>query len=521
MKNISTNSAICPHCGYHNDKDNPDNLLKIGTLLNNRFLIGKVFAQSTISITYMARDTKENCKVYIEEFFPTSICRRNKNSVYFEEEYNISYKTMASDIHDRWISISKIKSDCLNHFVDIFPANNTVYAVTKFIQKVTLTDYLNTNPNLSWQKIKTMFLPIFSFVSKLNSLGISHCGICPDNIWVTKNETLVLTGFSLPEARTVGSIIPHELYSGYSAPEQYKKNLWQGEWTDVYSLAAVLFKVLTMQEPIDAQERIIKDTQKVVAFYNDNVPDNVSVVIKNAMSLDKKNRFASIDMFSGALLSENTSNTAVFGVDRTRVATPAINNNNKTNNKNYDIKFILMISFAVLLTISCIANFVFMYNLYSSKPMDMETTSSSESQNTVHKMEHTFVGMHKKSINPNNYKDFVIEYVYDYNDDYPMDIIVRQSVKEGDDIPTNKKIILTVSKGSKFVSVPYLIGSTKDFASRTLTDMGIKYDFVYLEDNESEAPINTVIDMSISYGVKFNKEIERVILTIKKDPFIH
>ena len=528
MKAIDENSYICPHCGWDNKIQNPSNLLKIGVVLKNRYLIGAFYTSSPISAIYMGLDLEKNKRVYVEEFFPQTICKRDKNNVCFDDEYNILYKTMASDMQDRWERIAEINSPSATHFCEIFSLNNTVYAVTSYVKKITLESYLATKPMLSWEKLKKMFMPIFSFLATLNSQGISHCGISPENIWVTKDGKLIVSGFSLPEARTMGSIVPCELYSGFSAPEQYKKNLWQGEWTDVYSLAATLFYAITLNKPVDATKRLERDTQRVVAYYNDNIPDNASIAIKNAMNLDKKNRFSNIDSFSAALLNEVGSNTAVFGIDRTRVvstetAKNAIknsvevqaNNITKSSHKKYDGKFIAIVILAILMTGSLIAN---TFLLYKSEEKPIEETSSMveiEPEVVIPLLDESFVGMHKKAILSSQNQNISFMFVYEYSEEYPENIVIKQSVQKGEPIPENKKITLTVSKGSRFVTIPYLIGSSKDFASRALTNMGIKYDIVYTNSDTSDAPVGTVVDMSVSYGVKFDKETERVIITIK------
>lgn len=64
-----------------------------------------------------------------------------------------------------------------------------------------------------------------------------------------------ITGFSTLSLRTRGSGIECELYPGFSAPEQYEANRWQGSWTDVYGIGAVAYHMLTGRYLPPAGER--------------------------------------------------------------------------------------------------------------------------------------------------------------------------------------------------------------------------------------------------------------------------
>ena len=62
----------CPHCGFdleENEKKFPV-ALRAGTVLNGRYIVGRVLGQGGFGITYLALDTQLNAKVAIKEFMP-------------------------------------------------------------------------------------------------------------------------------------------------------------------------------------------------------------------------------------------------------------------------------------------------------------------------------------------------------------------------------------------------------------------------------------------------------------------
>ena len=120
--------------------------------------------------------------------------------------------------------------------------------------------------------------------------------------------------------------------------------------------------------------------------------------------------------------------------------------------------------------------------------------------------------------NLNLFGSFSYEAQYEYNEIYPEDVIFEQSVTIGQPLPENETIQLKVSKGSQYVTMPYLIGSSQDFASRILTNLEVDYEFVYDFNSESDGIPGTVIASNKGYNARISREKDQVILTIKQIP---
>ena len=68
----------CPYCGFdleENVKKYPV-ALRAGTVLNGRYIIGRVLGQGGFGITYLAWDTKLEAKVAVKEFMPGELATR-------------------------------------------------------------------------------------------------------------------------------------------------------------------------------------------------------------------------------------------------------------------------------------------------------------------------------------------------------------------------------------------------------------------------------------------------------------
>ena len=68
----------CPYCGFdleENAKKFPV-ALRAGTLLNDRYIVGRVLGQGGFGITYLAYDTQLQTKVAVKEYMPNDIATR-------------------------------------------------------------------------------------------------------------------------------------------------------------------------------------------------------------------------------------------------------------------------------------------------------------------------------------------------------------------------------------------------------------------------------------------------------------
>ena len=77
---LEENSAggPCPYCGFdleENAKKYPV-ALRAGTILNQRYIVGRVLGQGGFGITYLAWDTKLSAKVAVKEYMPNEIAAR-------------------------------------------------------------------------------------------------------------------------------------------------------------------------------------------------------------------------------------------------------------------------------------------------------------------------------------------------------------------------------------------------------------------------------------------------------------
>ncbi len=503
---------VCSICSHDNSIGNPRGTLPAGTVLEGKYLVGEVRSQNDLTIVYIGLDLNRGRRVYLEEFMPRAYADRSGDgaTIAAAGENQAQYKTLLSDIKERWKNVGSIENKGLLKLRELLTVNNTAICVSPYIAYTTLEQYLEEQGPMDWSRVKALFMPFLSLVSTLHNRGITHYGISPENVVVDRKGTLRLIGFALPELRTVGKGLSPQLYDGYSAPEQYAKNQWQGEWSDIYALGAILYRALSGEDPPPATQRSRSDSLVPLSARQPEIPEYVSAAVAKAMELDRKERHPSIDFFTAALLEETGSNTTVFRPD------PPVRLEPKDQKKPplADGKHLLVLGLAA----SLILNMVLGAGWLSAQPEEPPSSVSVEEPEEPAPLMEDFTGAYWPFLQERleDYPELTFTTEEDYDDNIPAGVVLRQSAPPGEVYPEDGQVVLTISQGPQFVLMPRVEGCTLSAAQYMLDDKGISWHENIGEDSTLSVPVGTVVcdtppGSKVTAGYK-------VRLTIKTEP---
>lgn len=348
-------SRVCPNCGYAENTPYLPSYIAPGTVLHDRYLVGKLLNSNGQGAEYIAYDTAVSCKVLLNEYMPDGLCMRVKGKPTISVNYNnlAQYKALMAEYTELNKSLAKMRSlsSHLTPTLDLFAENNTTYAVYEYIEGVKLVDYLKDNAGeLNWSEVSAMFPPLFTTLSLVHNAGVLHRGISPETIYVTDKGELKLTGFCISGVRTINTELKTEIYPGYAAPEQYSAASRQGTWTDVYGICAVLYRILTGSKPDPADIRLEGDNLYTPQELNTNIPKHVSDVIMEGMSILGEDRIQTITELVTRLFDQPTagfSKTQTLSMSRSGIMETSremanegqyggYNQNDDYYNDNYD-----------------------------------------------------------------------------------------------------------------------------------------------------------------------------------------
>lgn len=295
--------------------------LKPNTLLQGgKYRIEKVLGQGGFGITYLAENAILQGKVSIKEFFFKEYCNRDDETsdVTIPTEVN---RELVERFKQKFIkearTIFKLNHPNIVRILDIFEENGTAYYVMEYIEGESLGDMVKRRGAIPEAEAIGYIKEVGSALSYIHGEKINHLDIKPGNIMKRgKDGKILLIDFGVSkqyDAETAEgtTTTPVGISHGYSPTEQYQRHGLQSfsPQSDVYALAATLYKLLTGITPPEAM--IIQDEGLPV---NELESKGITTKTINAIEvamLSRTKRTQSIDAFV-ANLDEDAEDTVVF-----------------------------------------------------------------------------------------------------------------------------------------------------------------------------------------------------------------
>lgn len=322
-------------------------------------------------------------------------------------------------------------------------------------------------------------------------MGIVHCDIKPHNVLITKQGRIKVTDFGIARAMNAGTTM---MYTNsimgsahYLSPEQASGKPVNGS-TDIYSLGAVLYEMLTGRVPYEGEtpisvalkhvrERLIPPTR-----YNPSIPTLLEAAVIKALAKRPEDRFSNITEMIAALrmsqgfVNSNSGRRAPhdFG---TQVLTPVPETSYGETDDDDEVyyggeptqegwmaklsrlpqKYILLGAFIVFL-LAFVWAFLSFGNFWSNATVDVP--------NVVGKQ----VTVAKHILEDNHLRVSVSEVS---NPDVPAGQVISQSPEANEQVKEQRTVHLVVSKGVGAITMPDITGMTIDQARSRLKNLGL------------------------------------------------
>lgn len=312
MEEYDENLKACPKCGTLSAAKRTEKYhLPTGTMLEKRYIAGMVVSESSIQIKYIGYDTEENKKVYIYEYFPINLVVRDESNNFVTFPTSLKEKYFAKGLNayvEETIKLRQISG--LKYFErikDFFIENNTCYTVCEYEKYVTLKNYIKKNKDIGICRASAIFNSLASALEVLHENGIIHGNISPEHIAVirekgTTNAIFIDFGY--------GSYINSTglpIYNPNYSPEEAKReNAVVYKSSDVYSMAVLLYRLLTGITPYSVYEQLNGKPIIGIRRLGINISKSYENAIFNAMNIVPNKRYYNIKAFCSALKSNKT-----------------------------------------------------------------------------------------------------------------------------------------------------------------------------------------------------------------------
>lgn len=303
---------VCPFCGYYEGSAPMEPYhLRPGTELYRRYAIGNVIGYGGFGITYKAWDNVLETVVAIKEYYPTGLVQRVPGQcevIIYTGESRDEYVQGLTRFLDEAKNMARfIDNPNIVHVDAYFEENNTAYLVMEYLDGVTLKEHLKLSGGIiPCDMAVSIAEAIGVALADMHSGGIIHRDISPANIMLCSRGRIKLIDFGAArfadtDNERTRSIV---LKPGFAPPEQYQEKSVQGPWTDVYALAATMYRSMTGRLPVESVNRVIHDELESPMSINPNIPEYISNAIMKGMALDVEMRFKTAAELIEALVGE-------------------------------------------------------------------------------------------------------------------------------------------------------------------------------------------------------------------------
>ena len=292
FEEIKDDKGICPLCGYKEGTPPEEAIhMEPGTVLSDRYIVGKVIGYGGFGVTYIGWDAKLEQKVAIKEYLPSEFSTRipgqSKVSI-FSGVKNEQFTSGLNKFVDEAKKLSKFQQeDGIVTIFDCIAENDTAYIIMEYLEGETLAERLKREKTIPEKEAIEIMMPVMKSLEAVHEEGIIHRDIAPDNIFLAKDGKVKLIDFGAARFATTAysRSLTVIIKPGYSAEEQYRSKSSQGPHTDVYSIAATIYKMLTGDTPPDALERRakIEHSRKEILTEPRKINKKITRITENAI----------------------------------------------------------------------------------------------------------------------------------------------------------------------------------------------------------------------------------------------
>ena len=519
MKEIG-NVQQCPFCGFHNDTVAPAPYLPLRTVIGGRYTVGKGISASGDGVTYIAWDNESRETVTVREFLPVENITRlqGQTEVIVNEDSRLVFYDSVREFLalNRKLAMSRNLS-ALIPVIDIIEENNTAYAVSEYLETITLRDFLlkSRTGYLGWDKVKTLMMPVLTTVASLHSMDIYHRGISPNTLVLGRDGKLRLTGFMISSARCLKTRVKPEMFPGYAAIEQYHDVDDTGAWTDVYGIAAVIYRALIGSTPAEASERITNDKLMIPPRFAEALPAYLVSALDHALTIEPGDRTATVDELREELSGSPSTmaSNAIHEVREREVEAPITTDDEVAERKRleklarqeqqkHEQMKMALIAFAICLGIGVLALGGWMtYDHFKNNPNEPTTEGVAQMIEVPNFVGQSYSRISNDEVQKTRFK-FTVD--YQYSDSAEAGVIIGQNLEAGTQTEQGSELKLTVSKGIEYVTLIDVSGMDYNKAFNLLTEAGFVCKKVE-KNNDGSHTANEVITVTPEAG----KEYER------------
>jgi hypothetical protein len=312
---LAAGADACPHCGRATDQawvvcawcgkrlaasaELPPGV----SLLEGRFVVRRVLGRGGFGITYAADDMRLQRLVAVKELFPDPVTRQGR-VVLAPPHAREAFRAAKARFLREATVLARFSHPGIVRVFEVFEEHGTAYLVMELVDGRTLAEVLERRGSpFGEAEALDVAARVARALTEVHEAGVLHRDLNPSNVMVTGPGRLVVIDFGLAHSFAADrtGAMTRVVTPGYAPPEQYLGEARFGPPTDVYGLAATLYRLLTGRAPVSALDRQSGAVLPAPYRLNPSVSRLVSAGILDGLELQAAHRPATMAAFVARL----------------------------------------------------------------------------------------------------------------------------------------------------------------------------------------------------------------------------
>ncbi len=284
----------------------PDARARLTTALEGRYQLERELGQGGMATVWLANDVRHDRQVALK------VLRPELAAVIGAERFLTEIKTTANLQHPHILPL-----------FDSGEADGLLFYVMPLIEGESLRDRLAREKQLPVEEAVRLTSEVASALDYAHRHGVIHRDIKPENVLLHDGRALVADfGIALAASRAGDSRMTETGMSlgtpHYMSPEQAMGERDLGPRSDVYSLGAMAYEMLTGEPPYTGNTaqaivaKVITEKPAPITARRDTVPPHVAAAIHRALAKLPADRFATAAAFADALARPGSGEATAY-----------------------------------------------------------------------------------------------------------------------------------------------------------------------------------------------------------------
>lgn len=234
-----------------------------------RYVIVSVIGCGAMGPTYLASDPSFGLDLVIKEFLPGGLAVRSDgvNVVPRSLDVMVDFACARARFVDEGKRLCKLeRAPFIVRALEVIDANGTSYVVFERVVGITLEHRLADGARLKPAEVEHLLTPLLESLQHVHGAELLHGDIRPANIMLTVSNTPRLIDFGDTRAWMPPRFLPAAALStlGYDPPERITGED-RSAASDIYGLAATLYRAIAGDRPPAAVDRLKEDHYRPLA----------------------------------------------------------------------------------------------------------------------------------------------------------------------------------------------------------------------------------------------------------------